>query len=425
VYEFEFLLPERNVGLVIFHLFQKLKNKDISATFTEDEIVKSIREVRKDIKTEQKEQFNQTIKSLQKYYLWRDEEKRVYRFRPYAIKLCEAINEILFENFNPTEIQKDFKLLLNELKEKQFEQWYEYFFSKYSDKVGTQISALDRQIFMEVSEFRQKISDDETYDIVVLKNIVEKLEEIRKKTDELNVAFDSSYEINRFLMDFLSEPKNATYTEKVNRVINFFKDVRENLKIISKKIDSLKPKLNEYIRDINRKDFYKKFKAFIKFTLDTSIIEKGEIALPQEISRCAIGMSSKPRFIIIKESLDIENIHSPRNMRLQAPQYNKEKAIEKLHNENERLLLNKRVKGYLRELESKLEKTKEVDFSIYFFDILNREKGNINVVVKLAYLVMNKYNRHQEFGISITGEKISNHKYPSISVWQTIIYKKI
>ena len=73
-------MPDRKYGLVVFHLYHKQRKGEIESTFSEDEIIKSIKEVRKELKTEQKEQFNSVIKSLQKYYLWRDEEKKVYRF---------------------------------------------------------------------------------------------------------------------------------------------------------------------------------------------------------------------------------------------------------------------------------------------------------------------------------------------------------
>ena len=68
---FEYLMPDRKYGLVVFHLYHKQRKGEIESTFSEDEIIKSIKEVRKELKTEQKEQFNSVIKSLQKYYLWR------------------------------------------------------------------------------------------------------------------------------------------------------------------------------------------------------------------------------------------------------------------------------------------------------------------------------------------------------------------
>jgi len=82
--EYENLIPLRQEGLVLFHLYQKQKNGDIRKEFSEDEIIKSLREVRCDLKTYQKEQFNQTVKYYQKYFLWRDEKNRLYRFKPFT-----------------------------------------------------------------------------------------------------------------------------------------------------------------------------------------------------------------------------------------------------------------------------------------------------------------------------------------------------
>ena len=66
--EYENLIPLKQEGLVLFHLYQRQKDGNIGKEFSEEEIIKSLREIRYDLKTYQKEQFNHTIKYFQKYF---------------------------------------------------------------------------------------------------------------------------------------------------------------------------------------------------------------------------------------------------------------------------------------------------------------------------------------------------------------------
>ena len=52
--EYENLIPLKQEGLVLFHLYQKQKDGDIGKEFSEEEIIKSLREIRYDLKTNQK-----------------------------------------------------------------------------------------------------------------------------------------------------------------------------------------------------------------------------------------------------------------------------------------------------------------------------------------------------------------------------------
>lgn len=72
--ELHFLLPKRRMMLIVFHLYHRMKEHELERTFTEEDIKKSIRAVHSHLKTEQSEQWNQVIRALQKYFLWRDVE---------------------------------------------------------------------------------------------------------------------------------------------------------------------------------------------------------------------------------------------------------------------------------------------------------------------------------------------------------------
>lgn len=67
----------------VFNLYNEIE-QEMERTFTEEDIKKSIRAVQSHLRTEQSEQWNQVIRALQKYFLWRDVEQGMYRFLAYV-----------------------------------------------------------------------------------------------------------------------------------------------------------------------------------------------------------------------------------------------------------------------------------------------------------------------------------------------------
>ena len=424
--EYNNLLPNRKVMLVIFHLYQRIENKELDTTFSEDDILKSIKYVRRnEIKTEQTEQFNQTIRSLQKFFLWRDENKGVYSFRPYAEQLCAEVAKVLSDTFNPTEIERDFKHIQMQLEVESFDMWYQYTFDGYRRKVSAQTSVLDRKVAKAITEFRTEINQNDDYNISSLKNIVDILSGLGEQTRELNVAFRSSRQIEDWMISFQKEDKGIIYFKETTDVIQYFRYIRNKLQIIGRKIDGIKPKLDEYINNINQQDFFRKFKLLLKYTLENAQLNKsGEICLPSNIPNECTLPDKLQKFLIIKENWNQEQILLQRSSKVAIPTIDKETSLLELKRCNEQIAIFKRVKQYLEELENQLDASKEVDFSMYFFEVMEKEHGDMNATVRFASRAMEKYFKSKIHQVEIQKEKISYPLYPTIAVWKTTIYKR-
>ena len=424
--EYENLIPLKQEGLVLFHLYQKQKDGDIGKEFSEEEIIKSLREIRYDFKTNQKIQFNNIVKYFQKYFLWRDEKNRLYRLKPFTKKWCKLIENILEETFNPTQLQKEFLYLSNTFSEQSFTEWYSTTFESYSQRVDTQINTLYIQIDRLVIDFRRQISNEHAYDLNVLKSIVNTLEDIRSKTEELNNAFSGAHDIQNKLLKSNIITEDILLNRQRANVLSFFQEVRGNLKIISKRIDSVKPRLNEYIRNINRHDFYIRFKRFFNQLLEKSTLEKGKIRIPDGIPSIPIRYTQQPRFIIVKENFDGASLSRFKTAKSKIPVTNATETENRFLLEKERIEIQKRINLYMLDLENRLKAYQEVDFSAFFYEVLKKENGNIRICVKLAHKTMSKYYRDiNSFGISISTEIVGIPEYPMIKIWKTIIYKKM
>lgn len=261
------------------------------------------------------------------------------------------------------------------------------------------------------------------YDVVVLKSIVDTLADIGGKAEELNLAFRSSNVISRKLLDFLATPEGENYGTEINEVVSYFKEVRDNLGIISRKINGLRPRLNEYVRDINRHDFYKKCKKFVNYVLTQSEVVKGEVCLPDGIPKFRLKPERGMKFVIIKENPDLGG-SVPRQAKGVAPEVTED--IREANYQKDLVAQQKRqrIAGYLKELQHQLDRAKEVDFSEFFHRIVVLEKGDLNLTIKWASKALTKYNLDNLYRVEIAQEKIVNSEYLWISIWKTVIYKR-
>ena len=184
--------------------------------------------------------------------------------------------------------------------------------------------------------------------------------------------------------------------------------------------------MNEYIRNINRHDFYIRFKRFFNHLLEKSTVERGKICFPEVIPSIPIRYTQQPKFIIVKENFDGASLSRFKTTKSKAPVVNDLETESRFYIEKERLGVQKRINLYLLELESRLTTSREINFSDFFFEVLKKEDGNIRVCVKLAHKTMSKYHQDiNSFGISISNEMVGISEYPMIKIWKTIIYRKM
>jgi hypothetical protein len=159
--------------------------------------------------------------------------------------------------------------------------------------------------------------------------------------------------------------------------------------------------------------------------LDNAQLNKsGEVCLPDDIPNECTLSGKLQKFLIIKENWSPEQITSQRITKVIVPTTNKEVSLLELKKCNEQAAMFKRVRKYLDELEHQLNVSKEVDFSTYLFEVMEKEHGDVNVAGRFASRAMEKYFKSKIHLVEIQKEKISYTLYPTIAVWKTTIYKR-
>lgn len=273
------IVPSREDGLILFYLYEKLEKDEYSnGEFSEPEIISAIEHVYTDVKGDSQkrnefERNNDTILRLREFFLWRNAGKKTYRFKGYGIEFCKNIKTQLENFYSPTEIKAIFDSLVHELTlakedEHQFSQWIKLHFDQRSPDLSRQVEILDQQVSDAVKMFRARIIAAGIDINDVISEALDSLNGIKTSSDEFRNAFHATYEIEDCLLYIL---ENRTLSDetmlKIRRVREFINKIRDNLELVSKRIDQIQPRIREFIHDFNQQDFDRKTELFLKYLL--------------------------------------------------------------------------------------------------------------------------------------------------------------
>lgn len=427
--QYEKLVPEKNDGLIILSLYAKYKDKD----FTEENIVSLINKVFKDQGTEytrtEQNRNNNVILRLQESFLWRNEIKRTYKFKKYGLEFCQSLEKRLIAKYNPAKIKRFFVELFNSLTtaieaETDFNLWVEDHFDIRMPSLSSQIEILDQQVNESVSDFKLTVKSESSDIDVILKQIEMGLDIIKEQASELRNAFQISYDIDEILTSILEKNAAGSYIENIKKVQDFHDSSRSQLEQVSKRIEKINPRIREFIYDFNKQDFDRKTNKFLTHILEHSAVKKRSgykyIQLPDSIPDFKLRASenvARLTVIPIREiSPKVPIIVSKREINISKRKHLIDKTA-KWKYEKERV-------RYWTELAFfKLEQENVLDFTPFFFKILETEK--FSIAVKTAHSTLRRSaGLKNKYTITINKEASYSVQNKGISIWQMTIQKK-
>lgn len=421
--QYEKLIPEKNDGLILLSLYAKYKDNH----FTEENIIATITKVFKDQGNESsRTEYNRNntiILRFQESFLWRNDSRKTYQFKKYGLELCQNIEKRLIEKYDPAKIKRFFAELHKSLSEnidqnRDFYEWMEDHFELRLPALTSQIEILDQQVNESVIDFKTGIKSEEQGILKILKGIEIRLEVIKDQALELRNAFQISYDIDDLLLSLLENNKGQDYVSDIHKVQLFHDNSRSQLEQISKRIEKIKPRIREFIYDFNKKNFDRKTNKFIDYLLKSSnVVKEGsskKIQLPNNLSGLAIkSPSHNPRFEIIP-------------IREISPKLPVEVTKRKLDTIKRTQLLQKtlkwkqdkeRIQHWTNLILEELELKKFVDFTPFFFEILQEDQ--LKIAVKTAHSLIRKNKIGKiKYEIKINKERTRATSKTSISIWQ-------
>lgn len=425
------IIPSKILGLILLALYEKYDEGD----FIEEDINLVINKIHKDIGREStRNEFgrnNNIVIELQDYFLWRDEIKRTYSFKPYGIEFCRKIHNRLEDSYRPATIKRWFDDLYNSLdklvnENGDFNEWIEDHFNLKNSTLANQIEILDQQVIESVKGFKKQLkSEDESENILFfLKEIETNLDVIKGQVDELKKASQTTYDIDELLKNVLELQDSNVILKEIKRVRSFNDKVRAHLEQVSKRIEKIKPRIREFIYNFNQKDFDRKTELFLGYLLNhSSAHKKGnkKVLFPPE------GILLKK----VKDSnlLSKFTIVPLKEIRTKAPVEIPVRTIDTIQRTN---LINKakawknekdRIAYWVNFVFTELNRNGKLDFSPLFFQILKEEEENLSIAVKTAHQVLIRITKSKGLNISIEQEEYNSPNFKNIALWKMTLQK--
>lgn len=155
---YKLLFPEREVGVAIVLIFEKIKSGIFDdGKFKEKDLHEAFEKIYQTNERYPKEVYSGHIMNLQEYFLDYDQQTQKYYFKDYAYKFCKHAKETLKGALSPTRIQKICSHLTISLKNSEdLKFWLEEEFKKYEPDLREQIDFLDRQISLSIEDLKKR-----------------------------------------------------------------------------------------------------------------------------------------------------------------------------------------------------------------------------------------------------------------------------
>ncbi len=414
---YDLLIPKKEYGIIIFKLYEQLENKN-SEFFSEDDITKLIIQHKNNDKKELKERAKNIIRELTEFFL--KETDNQYRLTQYAKNFCQTIISKITDDLKPSEIELKLLYLKNTLLEnRSFDKWYSLIFtSDLTGFVEGQLESLERQIINVIKKFRAGVNDDTVNGDVLVKNILENIEEINKQTNKikgsLNHAETIKSIINRIDPSEEVNPEQSLQNQK--SVISFLDNLILDFERISKRIERVIPKLRQFYGNMTRVEFEKNTNKLLSLLLSQSQIigykPNWKLKFPASKNFCLERsfpyLPYKFCFVDNKRNL-IDYKKDKREMYIPKPnvkeQETQRKVAEKTIRQRSKLFL------FLEEIERELEYNKYIDFKLYLDKIIN-DADDINIAVKIASILIRKYSKSKNYTLVVNqpSSKYSENK---------------
>lgn len=416
---YRLLFPEREVGLAIVLIFEKIENGIFeNEKFTEKDLHEAFEKVYITKERYPKEVYSSHIMDLQEYFLDYDQEVQKYYFKDYAYKFCKHAKDTLRGAFNPTRIQKICTHLTKSLRDTEdLKFWLEEEFKKYEPDLREQIDFLDRQISLSIDELKKETNLLNQSFISILVATEERLTISQNHVRELR----SAYSETKIMRSLLEEKNN--FDNEINNLISevhlFIRYINDRLNSIDRKLDRIQPKIRQLFSTLNKPLFNSKIEKFILYILNNSEVVNKNIVFPRHISTPVLHIPT-PNFTII--SRDKELFPAKPKVRKQYAQN------DKIINENKHKVLDK-----LREIDiiqlwekfilSEIELRRQVNLSEVFFSILSENNTSQIAVTVVFNLIKHVYNNLDKLQLRTDKSLETNTNFKNITLWKMTIIK--
>jgi len=413
------IIPKEDQGMIVFLLFDKF-GTDV---FSESELKKIISDYHS--YSEKERELHSVIKSTIQFLSinFIRKSREGYILTPYSQHFTKEILKKLHRDFSPSEVRKNLLKLKTELdqqlKDGNFNEWFD-FFERYKTDLDNQVESLNNKIDDYVHDFRTIVFENDKQNTELLKAIREGLGKIKNQVIELSSAFADIYDIED-LLNQVNVDSDTTITNR-KKAKDYFADIRDYLSSINNRIDLIQPRIREFFSNINRADFDRNTKKFIRDLIKNTAVEKAN-------SRKQLIFPNGDRLhkVVYKENFNFSIVDSQlKKGKTQSKTVSTvidEKEVEKKYQKAKKAREQKaKTAKYVKGIKKDLNKNKSIEYSPYFYQIMD-ETQNINIAIKVAYLLLNEFTKSQQYKVKIIDTAIAHSQYKNTVLWEMKISK--
>ncbi|GAB4022631.1 hypothetical protein GCM10028808_70750 [Spirosoma migulaei] len=380
--------------MVIMWLYDRL-NKGLfpDKTFREEDINRAFQELFEPVR-QQREYYADMISYLSEYFLRYDDQLQVFSLKAYAIDFCKRAHDVLWENFNPTKIETICRNLKKSLgdanNEPTLRDWLISTFAAFQPELKNQIDFLERQIQESVEELRRHANQPDSSVRQALEQVVFRLGKIKEQNKELTAAFDEIDDIKGLLDTNLAKGQPADIRDEIANVFSFFSEMLYALHVVDRRIDRIQPKLRQLFGTLDRPLFNSRVERFIRALLHKSEVKSDAtgqklLMLPMDLLPPVVYIYTPNFTIIERRGLPTRAKRMPTVV---SDPVKRQQAFAQLRN---RLSEQEIIDKWIALFEQEVAQHVSVDFTPFFFRILDDPLSNFNVAARIAYAVFKQY----------------------------------
>jgi len=425
------VFPKKEEGLVVFLLYQKVKNGELEKHFTHENLLDAIEFASESLhgkinKNQSPARDNEIIRVLLDFYLVRT--SKGYSLKLFAQDLCQLIEGELHLRFRPSQIEKQFILFLESLKtaineEESFSVWYTIFFQRSHNQIRKQIEILQIDIERTIKELNILYSSEEVDFPSKLREMDKKVQTLSSDAKKLESAFVYSDNILETLNEAYANPQSYantsdTFHEIRKEIRLFFTEITEALSEVSFAVDGIRPQLERLYHSFDQRDMDRKFERLVNYLFQNTRTEKNEsgkeeLMMP-DFLKLAEFAADKPR-LQFPIHYDYANPSIPDSRDVSFDMEDFEVQYNQMQSH---LLSNQRAVAYFKEFMRSVENTPHTFYHQHLFRLL-QEENNLEIAMKASHLILKEASKDSRITMTITPSFQISPYNENTAIWET------
>lgn len=443
------LVPNRQEGLLLFRLDEKIRNGEIDANFSSQDIQRAIEETH---------QFSlgplpnreRLLQNLLTYYIEHPaEQKNRYMLTEYARKFILLLEYKINNPFRKFPLRESFKRYADFLAADirhitQLESWFSQGFQATTREnifdhleelkadVNDSVQRLNKLLYSQEVTVQQMVTDFS----VIFTDLGAKADEIR---DTLRLGNTLQLELEQVVSAFYEQTKEFGHpstpeetaafdqllfaysrsSDIAREIGGFFEAVDGKLGQLRERIQYASTKLNE-LQDIfrYRSQFKINLKRLLEFTLTVAVPEKNELSLPLHFPRRGLPVE---RFRLTAMP-DLEREYAGRNQVIETPPDPDYHRLQVAKVEQD-LFRQQRTAVLLAEYKQHLQEQGSLNFTDEFYHILDQEQDE-EVAIQVGHGLIQYTHDHPQYQVDILPEISDLYQTKPILTWTINLKRK-